>query len=262
MKYIKIVSIISVMFLILGGCAIYERMNEFSAFNAYNESEPILAVSAAPDMLVFSSLEEFLSIYRAVEGNAIRGEASVLAESINLMSLARFYMPSQIPPSYQLYKLDICERVIGMWFLPEQYLVSEESILYATARQRHFLFSQTRTLNLESPMDGTLRRHGLSESDFFDKIGASFDVEAASDIVKPAAKHEFGLYMKGPVGCQWHRLRAKQGKWNDSDPVERLDVSILQKHLLEPILGIDDPRTNKRIDFVGGIRALVNWKGA
>ena len=95
--------------------------------------------------------------------------------------------------------------------------------------------------------------NGLSEEAFLQKVGESFDIEAASAIVKPSAKHEFGLFMNGA----WHRLIAKQGKWNNNDPVERLDVSILQTHLLNPILGIDDPRTNKRIDFVGGIRGLA-----
>ena len=94
--------------------------------------------------------------------------------------------------------------------------------------------------------------NGLSEAEFFDKIRASFDVEKAEGVVKPKVKHEFGLFINGA----WHRLRAKGGIWNDKDPVERLDVSILQNHLLSPILGIDDPRTNKRVDFVGGIRGL------
>jgi uncharacterized protein (DUF1015 family) len=100
--------------------------------------------------------------------------------------------------------------------------------------------------------------NGLSEKDFLDKIAGFFDVEEASGIVKPAAKHEFGLFMKGAgsEGGRWRRLRAKDGKWNNNDPVERLEVSILQNLLLNPILGIDDPRTNKRIDFVGGIRGL------
>jgi uncharacterized protein (DUF1015 family) len=98
--------------------------------------------------------------------------------------------------------------------------------------------------------------NGLGEEEFLEKIRGSFDVETAkgeaSGAVKPQAKHEFGLYLKGA----WHRLKAKKGIWDDSDPVERLDVSILQNHLLKPILGIDDPRTDKRIDFVGGIRGL------
>jgi uncharacterized protein (DUF1015 family) len=60
------------------------------------------------------------------------------------------------------------------------------------------------------------------------------------------------MYLKGI----WYTLRAKPALLNIDDPVERLDVSILQKHLLSPVLGIDDPRTSKRIDFVGGIRGL------
>jgi uncharacterized protein (DUF1015 family) len=93
----------------------------------------------------------------------------------------------------------------------------------------------------------------LSEDEFIEKIKMSFDAEKASDVVKPSTKHEFGLFLNGT----WRRLHAKKGKWNDDDPVERLDVSILQNNLLRPILGIDDPRTNKRIDFVGGIRGLA-----
>ena len=95
--------------------------------------------------------------------------------------------------------------------------------------------------------------NGLSEAEFLEKIKSSFEIENSSGAVKPSAKHEFGLFMKGG---RWLKLKAKKGGWNDSDPVERLDVSILQNRLLNPILGIDDPRTNKRIDFVGGIRGL------
>jgi len=99
--------------------------------------------------------------------------------------------------------------------------------------------------------------NGLSEKDFLDKTSEFFDIEETSGIVKPGAKHEYGLCMKGVEGNRWRRLRAKEDKWNNNDPVERLDVSILQNLLLNPILGIDDPRTNKRIDFVGGIRGLA-----
>ena len=94
--------------------------------------------------------------------------------------------------------------------------------------------------------------NGLGEKEFLDKTAASFDIETAGGIVKPSARHEFGLFMNGA----WRRLRAKNGKWNNNDPVERLDVSILQNLLLKPVLGISDPRTDKRIDFVGGIRGL------
>jgi uncharacterized protein (DUF1015 family) len=92
----------------------------------------------------------------------------------------------------------------------------------------------------------------LSEAEFLEKIRLSFDIEDSAGAVKPSVKHEFGLFLSGA----WRSLRAKKGIWNENDPVERLDVSILQDRLLGPILGIDDPRTNKRIDFVGGIRGL------
>jgi len=94
--------------------------------------------------------------------------------------------------------------------------------------------------------------NGLTEDEFLDKTRQSFNVETASGAVKPQAKHEFGLLLKNT----WYRLKAKNGVWDDSDPVERLDVSILQNCLLKPVLGINDPRTDKRIDFVGGIRGL------
>jgi len=94
--------------------------------------------------------------------------------------------------------------------------------------------------------------NGLTADEFLEKIRQSFDVETASSAVKPKAKHEFGLYLKNA----WYHLKAKDGVWDNNDPVERLDVSILQNCLLKPVLGIDDPRTDKRIDFVGGIRGL------
>ena len=58
------------------------------------------------------------------------------------------------------------------------------------------------------------------------------------------------------IDNEWYKLTAKDGTFSESDPVDRLDVSILQKNLLTPILNIGDPRTDKRIDFIGGIRGL------
>ena len=78
------------------------------------------------------------------------------------------------------------------------------------------------------------------------------EVKPETSQARPAAKGEVGMYLDG----KWYRLNIKPELLLSPDPVERLDVSILQKHFLEPVLGIDDPRTNKRIDFVGGIRGL------
>jgi uncharacterized protein (DUF1015 family) len=77
-------------------------------------------------------------------------------------------------------------------------------------------------------------------------------VKAEQSQVRPGEKGELGMYLKG----NWYRLKIKPEVLKNPDPVERLDVSILQKHFLAPILGVDDPRSNKRIDFLGGIRGL------
>jgi uncharacterized protein (DUF1015 family) len=94
--------------------------------------------------------------------------------------------------------------------------------------------------------------NGKSEPEFLASIRKNFEVAQAAGRYTPTRKGAFGMYLKGT----WYTLRAMPALLNIDDPVERLDVSILQKHLLSPVLGIDDPRTSKRIDFVGGIRGL------
>ena len=72
---------------------------------------------------------------------------------------------------------------------------------------------------------------------------------------EPEEPHQFGMYFRG----QWYKLTAKAEFINECDPVNRLDAAILQNNLLSPVLGIADPRTDKRIEFIGGIRGLRNW---
>lgn len=95
---------------------------------------------------------------------------------------------------------------------------------------------------------------GNTEDEFMNKVKAKFDVEAynGEGQFKPTERHTFGMFMDD----KWYKLTAKAGTFDANDPVERLDVSILQTNLLNPILGIEDPRTDKRIDFIGGIRGL------
>lgn len=87
---------------------------------------------------------------------------------------------------------------------------------------------------------------------FLEEVRTRFTVTPAPGRVKPQRKGEYGMYLDG----QWYTVSAPAALLLVDDPVERLDVTILQKHLLTPILGIEDPRTSKRIDFVGGIRGL------
>ena len=95
--------------------------------------------------------------------------------------------------------------------------------------------------------------NGCSEEQFIEKISEKFTVEpAGNEAYKPEYAHTFGMLLGG----KWYKLTAKDGTFNAADPVEALDVSILQSNLISPVLGINDPRTDKRIDFVGGIRGL------
>ncbi len=95
--------------------------------------------------------------------------------------------------------------------------------------------------------------NGMSPRDFMAKLMKNFAVEEIGEKqYKPVKKHEFGMFLEG----KWYRLTAKLGSYDEGDPVESLDVAILQNNLLDPILGIGDPRTDDRIDFVGGIRGL------
>jgi uncharacterized protein (DUF1015 family) len=93
--------------------------------------------------------------------------------------------------------------------------------------------------------------NGLTPEAFLAAISASFEVHQASGAFSPAALHEFGMYLGG----KWYQLKAKPGTYSN-DPIGVLDVTVLQDHLLAPVLGIQDPRTDNRIDFVGGIRGL------
>lgn len=94
--------------------------------------------------------------------------------------------------------------------------------------------------------------NGLTPDAFLAKLGEAFEVEPAAAPVKPERPGVFGLYLAG----RWHRLAIKP-ELIPADPVGRLDVSLLQNNLIAPVLGIADPRRDKRIDFVGGIRGLA-----
>lgn len=94
--------------------------------------------------------------------------------------------------------------------------------------------------------------NGYTQEEFLSEISANFECTCIGKYpVKPSKKGQFGMYLDG----DWYVLEAKQHCMSN-DPVEGLDVSILQEYLLSPILGIGDPKTDKRIDFVGGIRGL------
>ena len=99
--------------------------------------------------------------------------------------------------------------------------------------------------------------NGLSAEQFLDKIRENFDVEEkGTEIYTPCSLHNFSLYLEG----RWYSLTATPGRYNDADPIGVLDVTISSDLILRDILGITDLRSDKRIDFVGGIRGLGELK--
>jgi len=94
--------------------------------------------------------------------------------------------------------------------------------------------------------------NGIAAADFLARVSERFTCEPSPEKV-PSQPQEFAMYF----GNQWYRLRARAGTFDKADAIASLDVSILQANLLAPVLGIQDPRTDKRIDFVGGIRGTV-----
>lgn len=99
--------------------------------------------------------------------------------------------------------------------------------------------------------------NGLTEEAFLAKLGENFEVEKkGTEIYKPVKLHNFSLYLGG----EWYSLTAKPGTYNDADPIGVLDVSVSSELILDKILGIKDLRSDKRIDFVGGIRGLGELK--
>ena len=99
--------------------------------------------------------------------------------------------------------------------------------------------------------------NGLSSEQFLEALKKNFNVEKkGADLYKPAKLHEFSLYLDG----EWYSLNAKEGTYDNSDPIGVLDVDISSRLILDEILGIKDLRSSDRIDFVGGLRGLVELK--
>lgn len=95
--------------------------------------------------------------------------------------------------------------------------------------------------------------NGLSNEEFLTKIQKNFTIsEVSESILKPEKLHDFSMYLNG----KWYSLTAKSNTYNDNNPIDSLDVSVLSKFILEPVLNIKDLRTDTRIEFIGGIRGL------
>jgi uncharacterized protein (DUF1015 family) len=93
----------------------------------------------------------------------------------------------------------------------------------------------------------------MSSAQLWEKLDGVFVLQKNSGAARPERKHHLGLYLEGA----WHTLTFREHFARTKDPIEKLDVTLLQKYVLAPLFGIDDPRTSKRINFVGGIRGTA-----
>ena len=99
--------------------------------------------------------------------------------------------------------------------------------------------------------------NGMTPAELLDALTTDFEVEKrGSEIYHPSGLHDFSMYLEG----EWYSLKAKPGTYDDNDPIGVLDVTVLSNRVLDKLLGIQDLRTSKRIDFVGGIRGLGELK--
>jgi uncharacterized protein (DUF1015 family) len=112
-----------------------------------------------------------------------------------------------------------------------------------------FPHDETRILDYNRVL---LDLNGHSGEQLLEKIAEAFQISESSGPAKPAKPGQFGMYLGG----QWYTLEIDQDRIPTDDPVARLDISLLQNNLISPLLGVSDPRTDNRIDFVGGIRGL------
>ena len=94
--------------------------------------------------------------------------------------------------------------------------------------------------------------NGLTVAELLDGLAESFDIDAADRAVRPERATTYGMF----VNEQWYRLALREALVPANDPVARLDVSLLQSRILGPVLAVGDPRTDPRVDFVGGVRGL------
>lgn len=99
--------------------------------------------------------------------------------------------------------------------------------------------------------------NGMTSEEFLKKLSDDFEVEKkGQEEYRPQELHEFSLYLDG----EWYSLKAKPGTYNDADPIGVLDVDISSRLILDKLMGIKDLRSDKRIDFVGGLRGLKELK--
>lgn len=225
-----------------------DRIRHVDATDAH--TGPIFLVYRQIDSIrkVVSKVKESAPIYNFVADDGVRHEAWIIDDPKDVQIIREGF--EQIPATYIADGHHRCASAVKVGLKRR-----EENPNY-TGKEEY-----NRFLSVLFPDDEMMIMdynrvvkdlNGLSEEEFMNKVENMFVVTSNGDkAVHPEAKGSFGMYL----GNKWYHLEAKEAIRN-SDAVEGLDVSVLQNNLLGPVLGIGDPRTDERIDFIGGIRGL------
>ena len=153
-----------------------------------------------------------------------------------------------------IYIADGHHRTAAGALVGEEFRANGRSSLNGAARNNYFMAvvfpdNQLKILDYNRVIKDL---NGLTPNQIIDTITEKFNIESKDEAYRPEALHTFGMYLND----QWYKLTAKEGTFDDQDPIGELDVTILSENILEPIFDIVDLRKDKRIEFVGGLRGL------
>ena len=225
-----------------------DRVNHILATKA--QTGPVFLAYKSKGLLTAFLLEYMGShtpVYNFVGDDKIRHTLYVISEPLKVKEVTRLFQ--QVP---ELYIADGHHRCAAALRVAEE--LGKRPGQTGTEEYNYVLsvIFPSNMLHI-LPYNRIVRDLGeLSEEKFLEMVQENFLMEKAERPVEPQAPHTFGMY----IGGQWYKLTAKPDTYPAEDPIHSLDVSILQDNLLAPVLGIEDPRTDPRIDFVGGVRGL------
>jgi len=193
------------------------------------------------DVIIEKWKKDKTPVYNFTADDAVQHTVWVISDDAIISAVSRIFT-SKVPCTYIA---DGHHRAASAAKVRHQLPDSPEAAYFLTtlfpAKQLHIMDYNRVVKDL----------NGFTRDEFLEKVRAHFTVEKESGAYAPKEPHHFGMYLDG----QWYRLLALEGTFS-TDPIGILDITILQNNLLEPVLGIVDQRTDKRIDFVGGIRGL------
>lgn len=225
-----------------------DRVRQIDALNAQTGPVFLVYPSAAPIDDVLSRVTQATPDVDVSAADGVRHEIWVVADAATVIRLTSAF--EVLPALYVAdghHRSAAGSRVAAQRRVENSAHTGEESYNYFLSVI--FPHDQMQILDYNRVVRDL---NGVAKERFLADVSRAFDIEAVDSQVRPAVSGEYGMYLGGT----WYRLGIHPDRFPADDPVARLDVSLLQENLIEPLLGIVDPRRDERIDFIGGIRGL------